>query len=195
MNRKVSREQWIEAALAALGEAGLAALAIEPLARRLGVTKGSFYSHFASLDAFAGAVLGFWERVATEQVIERLEGVALPAHRLKLLFETVWDRSEHLKIEAALLAGAVAGDTRVRPVYLRVNRRRLAYTTELYRGLGLADEEARRHATTAYGTYLGTLLLVALEGSTFRSQAELRAHAQHMGALLVPSLAGSAAQG
>jgi AcrR family transcriptional regulator len=188
MNRKVSREQWIEAALAALGEAGLAALAIEPLARRLGVTKGSFYSHFQGLDAFVTAVLGFWERVATEQVIERLEGVGQPAERLKGLFELVWARTDHLKIEAALLAGAVAGDARVRPIYLRVNRRRLGYTTQLYRALGLGDEEARRHATTAYGSYLGTLLLVALEGSTFRSQAELCEHARHMAELLVPSL-------
>src|SRR5688572_5977608 len=192
MNRKVSREQWIEAALSALGEAGLAALAIEPLARRLGVTKGSFYSHFEGLDAFVAAVVGFWESVATEQVIEQLEETVAPAaDRLKALFETVWDRSDHLKIEAALLAGAVAGDGRVRPIYLRVNRRRLAYTTELYRALGLSDEDARRHAATAYGTYLGTLLLVALEGSTFRSQAELRAHARHMGALLVPALVSS----
>lgn len=190
MNRKVSREQWLEAALAALGEGGLSALAVEPLARRLGVTKGSFYSHFESLDAYLAAVLGYWERAATEQVIERLEAVALPAERLRRLFETVWERSDHMKIEAALLAGAVAGDARVRPCYLRVNRRRLAYTTELYRGLGLSEEQARRYAVTAYGTYLGTLLLVALEGSTFRSQTELRTHAQHLGALLVPSLLG-----
>jgi AcrR family transcriptional regulator len=190
MNRKVTREQWIEAALAALGDSGLGALAVEPLARRLGVTKGSFYSHFEGLDAFVSAVLAFWEQAATEQVIERLETVALAAERLKRLFETVWDRSDHLKIEAALLAGAVAGEPRVRPVYLRVNRRRLGYTTELYRALGLSNEEARRYALTAYGSYLGTLLLVALEGSTFRSQAELRVHAQHLGALLVPSLSG-----
>ena len=190
MNRKVTREQWIEAALTALGESGLGALAVEPLARRLGVTKGSFYSHFAGLEAFESAVLAFWEQVATEQVIERLDTVPLPAERLKRLFETVWDRGDHMKIEAALLAGAVAGEPRVRPVYLRVNRRRLGYTTQLYRALGLGDEDARRYALTAYGSYLGTLLLVALEGITFHSQTDLRAQAQHLGALLVPSLLG-----
>jgi hypothetical protein len=39
---RLSRERWIEAALDALADGGVAAVAVEPLAARLGVTKGSF---------------------------------------------------------------------------------------------------------------------------------------------------------
>jgi AcrR family transcriptional regulator len=57
---RLSREHWIEAALDALGEGGVAAVAVEPLAARLGVTKGSFYWHFADVDAFLGALAERW---------------------------------------------------------------------------------------------------------------------------------------
>ncbi len=38
---------WTEAALVALARGGLAAVGVEPLAKELGATKGSFYWHFA----------------------------------------------------------------------------------------------------------------------------------------------------
>jgi AcrR family transcriptional regulator len=40
------REDWARAALEAFSRGGLPAIAVAPLARRLGVTKGSFYWHF-----------------------------------------------------------------------------------------------------------------------------------------------------
>jgi AcrR family transcriptional regulator len=41
-----SREDWIRAAGRRLAQGGAAAVAVEALARDLGVTKGSFYWHF-----------------------------------------------------------------------------------------------------------------------------------------------------
>src|SRR5262249_59889731 len=43
---RLSRQAWVDAALEALGEGGLASVAVVPLAERLGATKGSFYWHF-----------------------------------------------------------------------------------------------------------------------------------------------------
>jgi AcrR family transcriptional regulator len=186
MNRRVKREDWLGAAVQALAEGGVAALAIEPLARRLEVTKGSFYHYFPSLDAFVQAVIAFWEEQATQVVIRTLDAIPEPEERLARLFEVIWERVDHLKAEAALAAAAVAGDPRVRPAYLRVNRRRLAYTRRLYAALGLPPDEARRQALTAYGSYLGTLQLVALDSGVFRSQADLSAHAAHLRRVLAP---------
>ncbi|MCB1007059.1 MAG: TetR family transcriptional regulator, partial [Acidimicrobiales bacterium] len=39
--RRLSAEDWIEAALVVIREIGVDAVAVEPLAERLGVTKGS----------------------------------------------------------------------------------------------------------------------------------------------------------
>jgi AcrR family transcriptional regulator len=188
MNRRVTREEWLFAAVSALADGGIGAVAVEPLARRLGVTKGSFYNYFDGLEAFWGVLLGFWEDQATESIIRELDAIAEPRRRLEQLFSRSWDDIEHLKAEAALMGAAVAGDARVRPAYLRVNRRRLDYVRALYRELGLDATAAERWAATAYGAYLGTLQLVALGASHFRTQAELRAHVAHLGKTLIPAV-------
>jgi AcrR family transcriptional regulator len=191
MNQRVSREDWVEAALMAIAEGGLKAITVEALARQLSVTKGSFYNYFANVDELTTGALTRWEELATDVVIRTLDALPGAEDRLKRLFELVCDRVDHLKIESALMAAAVAGDDRVRPAYLRVNRRRLVYTKRLYTELGLSDEHADRWALTAYGSYLGLLQLVALGASAFRSQSDLRAHAQHLGRTLVPPRAHS----
>src|SRR3546814_7480606 len=60
---RLSAEDWAQAALDLIAEHGVAAVAVEPLARRLGVTKGSFYWHFQSRDALLQAALARWEVV------------------------------------------------------------------------------------------------------------------------------------
>src|SRR3546814_3926398 len=48
---RLSADDWAQAALEQIAEQGVLAVAVEPLARRLGVTKGSFYWHFPSREA------------------------------------------------------------------------------------------------------------------------------------------------
>src|ERR671934_2749006 len=84
---RLSRERWIEAALDALADGGVAAVAVEPLAVRLGVTKGSFYWHFRDRDQLLAAALKEWERTGTEELIKRLDQIADPRARL-----TEWAR-------------------------------------------------------------------------------------------------------
>ena len=54
---RLSAEDWAQAALDQIAEQGVASVAVEPLARRLGVTKGSFYWHFPSREALLVAAL------------------------------------------------------------------------------------------------------------------------------------------
>src|SRR5262249_32384697 len=58
-------EDWEDAALEALGSSGLAAVNVQSLARTLGVTKGSFYWHFADREALLKATLARWEESYT----------------------------------------------------------------------------------------------------------------------------------
>ncbi|HEY2239319.1 MAG TPA: helix-turn-helix domain-containing protein, partial [Streptosporangiaceae bacterium] len=64
---------WVEAGLEALGAGGPEAVRVDPLARALGVTRGSFYWHFADRDALLTELLNAWERAATDDVLERVE--------------------------------------------------------------------------------------------------------------------------
>ena len=64
---------WTEAALDALARGGLPAVAVEPLAKELGATKGSFYWHFADRQALMAATLELWERRDTDRVIAAVD--------------------------------------------------------------------------------------------------------------------------
>src|SRR5688500_6338079 len=85
----LSAEDWALAALDVIAEQGLAAVAVEPLARRLGVTKGSFYWHFPSREALLVAALERWERTEQETVFGKMEAVSDPRVRLRELFQLV----------------------------------------------------------------------------------------------------------
>jgi AcrR family transcriptional regulator len=70
---RLSRRAWVQAALDAIAEGGLAAVAVVPLAKQLGATKGSFYWHFANRGALVEAALADWEQSHTAAVIAEIE--------------------------------------------------------------------------------------------------------------------------
>ena len=57
----LGRAEWVAAAIDTLAEQGIDGLRIEALARRCGVTKGSFYWHFRDRRDLAEAVLTEWQ--------------------------------------------------------------------------------------------------------------------------------------
>ena len=56
----LDRNAWLDAALDALYEEGEVGVRVEPLARRLGVTKGSFYHHFRDREELVAAMVDRW---------------------------------------------------------------------------------------------------------------------------------------
>jgi AcrR family transcriptional regulator len=147
----------VEAALAALATGGVETVAIEPLAKQLGVTKGSGYWHFAGRDDLLRRALERWEQRDTEAVIESLAGIAEPRRRLEELFR----RAMRLKLGSSLYTAlfAAAGHPVVGPVLARVAARRIEYLEECFRELGLTAEAARHRALLAYATFVGLLHL------------------------------------
>jgi AcrR family transcriptional regulator len=77
---RLNTDSWISAGFDALRQAGPQALAAEPLARRLGTTKGSFYWHFKDVPAYHAAMLARWQTTARSQLDEQ-RGRDGPANR------------------------------------------------------------------------------------------------------------------
>jgi AcrR family transcriptional regulator len=149
----LSAESWAAAALEAVASGGLDAIAVEPLARRLNVTKGSFYWHFPNRGALLKAALELWERQETGDVIAGLENEPDPYQRIVNLFKRA---NSSYKAGRLYLALAAAGDdVRVNEVVQRVSARRLAYLEKCYRALGMDAEQAPLWATFAYATFIG----------------------------------------
>ena len=58
--KRHSRDAWLALALDVLADEGRAKIEIEYLAKKLGVTKGSFYSHFSDRRDFVASVAFYW---------------------------------------------------------------------------------------------------------------------------------------
>ena len=58
---QLDRNGWIDGAFEALAEEGLPGMRVEALAKRFGVTKGSFYWHFKDRQDLYGAMLQTWK--------------------------------------------------------------------------------------------------------------------------------------
>ena len=61
---RLGRNEWIRAGLEVLMSEGAEAVAVETLARKLSVTKGSFYWHFKSRRELLTSLLTAQERMA-----------------------------------------------------------------------------------------------------------------------------------
>ncbi len=160
----LSRDRWVDAALDALAERGIDAVGVEPLARRLGVTKGSFYWHFRDRGALLEAMLRRWEEVATQAIIDEVEKVPAGAEaKLRALFAIAL-RSSRMDVETALRLWA-RHERRARLAVDRVDRRRMRYLQDLFRALGLSPGEAQARSFLAYSSLFGDHFIAATRRS------------------------------
>jgi AcrR family transcriptional regulator len=147
------------AALDALARGGLTAVAVEPLAKALGTTKGSFYWHFADRNALIEAALERWEQRDTDRVIAAVERAPDVASRLRellrLVFTAVAGDSGASAGSVELALQASAGHPPVARTLARVTERRLGYLHSLFRELGLSEQRARDRSLLAYTAFLG----------------------------------------
>ncbi|MEN1925766.1 TetR/AcrR family transcriptional regulator [Luteimonas sp. MJ293] len=156
-NARLSTDDWAQAALDLIAEQGVAAVAVEPLARRLGVTKGSFYWHFPSRDALLQAALERWESVEQEALFGALERITDPHERLRNLIQMVAVEIQSHAIYSALLQAL--DHPIVQPVIGRVSERRLQYLTSAFCQVGFEEAKAKHRARLAYSAYVGFLQL------------------------------------
>ncbi len=182
---RLSAEDWAREALDQIAEQGVASVAVEPLARRLGVTKGSFYWHFPSRDALLQAALGRWETSEQEEVFGRLEKVADPRERLRALFQVVAHEVKSHIIYSELLKAL--DHPAVSPVIGRVSQRRLDYLTASFRQAGMSRTAAQHRARLAYAAYVGFLQLSLQLHQPRLQHEEFEAYVDHVMQTLIPA--------
>ena len=180
----LTAEAWAEAALDAVAAGGLDAVAVEPLARRLKVTKGSFYWHFSNRDELIQAALELWEQHETVDVISGLDREPDPYQRIVNLFKRA--NSSYKAGRLYLALAAASDDVRVNQVVQRASKRRLDYLEKCYRALGMDASEAPLWATFAYATFIGNQQVHRDTLDTFPSGPKFREYFKLMLKTLIP---------
>ncbi|MBK9657129.1 MAG: TetR/AcrR family transcriptional regulator [Rhodanobacteraceae bacterium] len=183
--QRLSAQDWELAALELMAEEGVAAVAVESLARRLGVTKGSFYWHFSQRDALIEAALKRWEDTDTHNLLARVESIENPGKRLRELFRLTSREMRSHKIYAALLKAA--DHPVVAPVMDRVSHERMAYLARVFQQAGMDHEAAEHRARLAYSAYVGLLQLTLQLRSSRLSTEVFDAYVGHMIDTLIPA--------
>jgi AcrR family transcriptional regulator len=155
MADQLSAKDWLDQGLKTLAKSGFTALKAEPLAKAMGVSRGSFYWHFADIGAFHKAILDHWREVAAEQIIANLEAASGKGDPVQLLLRRVF--SARPALENAVRTWATV-DPLARAAVQAIDQRRLNYVEQLLRESGLATDVAQARAQILYWAFLGFAL-------------------------------------
>ncbi len=181
----LSAADWERAALDLIAEQGVQAMAIEPLARRMGITKGSFYWHFSSRESLLEQALLRWEKHDLRNLNASLGEIDHPRDRLISFFRRVG--KEKLTHEVFSELCASAGHPHVEPVLERVADRRMGHLSLAFEEMGMEPELARHQARLIYSVYLGFLQLQRQQQTPSLSSEEFDAYIEHVINTLIPS--------
>ncbi len=142
---RLSVDDWTERALALLMDEGVGAIKISRLCADLGVTKGSFYWHFADLAALMAAITERWTR-ETREALSALQGLhhLPPLERLRAMALRLVDERSY-SVERALREWA-HGNARVQAVIVEADRFVFEIVQEALVELGICADGARLRA-------------------------------------------------
>lgn len=182
----LDREAWIEFAMGVLAEEGLEGLRVEVLARRLNVTKGSFYWHFRDRQALLNAVATRWR---DDRIGEVDEQTAIPPDQAMPLILRLIDNYAtrpnfmRMKLELAIRDWA-RREPLVATAVESVDQARLRNATRLFELTGFSRQEAHTRALLLF-THLFGLSMMMFEESI---SAEIAARNSAIAALITRPL-------
>lgn len=152
----LTRERWLDEALRALSECGHEALRAEPLAKRLAVSRGSFYWHFKDVASFQRAVLERWEQAIVDRPLDRMARTSEEKGTdLQRLIDIAFTGAPNL--ERAVRGWAAVHAAAAEAVAV-VDRRRTLRLAAMFEQDGATPAEATASAAVLYWAYLGFIL-------------------------------------
>jgi AcrR family transcriptional regulator len=141
-NVYLERRDWLQGALELLSSSGIEGVKIVPLAKRLGVTSGSFYWHFKNRKILLDALLEYWEHEITDIAIERAKDVTGSP------MERIWGLMEQFMVSGIsrydlAIWQWTQSDPKLLKVYRRTIERYINLATSVFEEAGFNRSEAR----------------------------------------------------
>ncbi len=163
--RRLTRQDWIDAAINRLIKTSIDGVRVEPLADEIGVSRGSFYWHFKSRRELLEAVLDQWRENQTQRIMnrirrdEKLESFQRLV-RLRMLPPRTRLSADAAAFELAIRAWALR-DKLARRIVERVDAERVKFTASLLLDADMPAAEAEFWALIGYAYTVGESLLRA----------------------------------
>lgn len=149
--RRATKRDFLDSAFAILADSGHMGLTIHGLCRRVGVSTGSFYHHFANWDEFVAALLSQWE----DDQAQEMEQAATATSNLRRI-EIARDLASMYQhgAEAAIRAWSLS-NPQVRSAQQRVDDERRRHLVSLLRHSGVAADRADLLANVGLAILVG----------------------------------------
>jgi AcrR family transcriptional regulator len=140
-----TRGDWIDAAIELLTKAGIGAVSVERLGTKLGVTRGSFYHHFADREHLLRAMLDYWAQRWSYAVRAQIAALGLdPSTTLFALMRAIRN-NRAADYDAPFRAWALH-DPLARAVVEQVDQARLEFIRTQFEALGFTGLDAENRA-------------------------------------------------
>jgi AcrR family transcriptional regulator len=156
----LDRDAWVAGATEVLAEEGIAGLRVEVLAKRLKVTKGSFYWHFTDRRDLLLAVLSHWKEGRIRDIIKQTR--AQPGHELAQIYHVIDVYSASRSRRGMLIELAVRDWARRDPeasvIVAEVDDVRCA--RDLFLACGVPMDEASSRCMLLYAYVFGVSLMI-----------------------------------
>ena len=158
---QLDRSAWIQAALDTLADEGVSGVRVETLARRLNVTKGSFYWHFKDRQDLLNGILENWKDGRIRDIVKQTRPEL--GHAEAQLFHVIDVYSTSRNNRGILIELAIRDWARRDPAAARiveeVDSWRLRCARELFLACGVPMHEASTRSVLLYAYVFGVSMM------------------------------------
>ena len=155
-NIKVTRQDWLNAALAVLKSGGVEAVKVAELAAQLQVSRSSFYWYFKNRTDLLDALLAHWEATNTAALVAQAHA---PAQTITKACCNIFRCNIDTRLFDPQLDFAIRDwarrSAKVRAVLESSDAARVAALTQMFARHGYPDQNAKARARVLYYMQLG----------------------------------------
>lgn len=164
-----SADLWVGAAYDVLVDSGVEAVKLGPLAERLGLSRTSFYGHFASREDLLAELVRRWEAKNTGNLVARAGAYAESIGEALFNLFDCWLDAElfDARLDFAVRNWAL-GDPGLRAVIEATDRERIAAIRAMFARFGYPPGEGEVRAFTVYYTQIGYIAMMVKEPVALR---------------------------
>ncbi|AUX75323.1 MULTISPECIES: TetR/AcrR family transcriptional regulator [Sinorhizobium] len=164
-----SQEGWLEAAYESLLEAGVDSVKILPLAKRLNLSRTSFYWFFKDREELLAALIGRWRDKNTGNIVKQSEAYAESLAEAMLNVFDCWLNKELFdsKFEFAVRSWALQSDDILAEVQ-KADQVRLEALKRMFMRFGHSEITADVRARTTYLVQIGYISMQTQEDVALR---------------------------
>ena len=150
--KRLTKQDWLEEGFKVLQEFAQNKLRILYLCERLGVTRGSFYHHFKSIEDYIEALMEAWIQSQTLDLIKKANQANSPIDQMQKLDYQILNFNQ--SIEASIRSWSFYHPV-VKKYMKKVDELRIRYTAQLLESSGIPADAALVRAKLEYATLTG----------------------------------------